>query len=319
MNRFYDIHGVTLAVETDDPAVAEAMDLRLDAFRAGAPAGGPDLRLQFETTHDAAPAARGAGRPVYDTPYGPLEYFPEDDTIAGELHGVRLHCDGDRGVARLTSAAFAGTELYLATHPLTTISLMELMKRRGRYPLHAACVATDGDRGLLLAGPSGAGKSTLTIALARAGLRFLSDDTVFLARDPDEGVRVLAFPDAVGVTEHTAERFQELRPRLGEAPAAGFPKRLVRIADLFSTLQSESCSPRVLVFPEIVRDRPSRLEPLDRKDAWLRLVPDVLLTQPAGTQSHLDSLAELLGQVDCYRLESGADLESSAGLMLGVL
>ena len=52
-----------------------------------------------------------------------------------------------------------------------------------RTPMHAALVA-EGEVGLLLAGPTGSGKSTLAYAAARAGLRFLSDDAVYVQRDP---------------------------------------------------------------------------------------------------------------------------------------
>ncbi len=77
-----------------------------------------------------------------------------------------------------------GPGKVLAAYPYFTIPLMEVMKRRGRFPLHAGCVAKEG-RGLLLAGTSGSGKSTLTAALVRDGWDFLSDDTVFIAPQAD--------------------------------------------------------------------------------------------------------------------------------------
>ena len=48
--------------------------------------------------------------------------------------------------------------------------------------LHAAAVQRN-DRTLVLAGPSGTGKTTLSVALARAGWHFGSDDIVLLGRD----------------------------------------------------------------------------------------------------------------------------------------
>lgn len=321
--RAYDIHGVGLSVASEEPAVIDAMERRLQGFRREA-LERPEIRLEFLVNgrgeEEAPPLPAGASRLVYETPYGHLHYFPDADTIGGDLQGVRLRCEAGKGVARLHSAAFTGSDLYLATHPLATISLMELLERRGRYSLHAACVAESDGRGVLVAGPSGAGKSTLTIALVRAGLCFLSDDIVFLRHDPAaDTVGVLAFPDALGVTPHTAERFGELRALLAEEPRSGFPKRLVRMDELFETRALAGCEPRALIFPEVVRDRPSRLEPLDPKEALLRLVPDVLLTQPAGTQSHLRAIAALLARVRCYRLESGADLEGTAQLVRELL
>jgi hypothetical protein len=321
--RAYEIHGVGLTVASEEPAVVDAMELRLQTFRRET-IGQSEIRLEFLLNGHAEDKALslppGASRPVYETPYGHLHYFPEADTVCGDFQGVRVRCEAGDGVARLHSTAFAGSDLYLATHPLATISLMELLKHRDRYSLHAACVAESDGRGILVAGPSGAGKSTLTIALVRAGLGFLSDDIVFLRHDPAaDAVQVLAFPDAVGVTPHTAERFGDLRALLAEQPPSGFPKRLVRMEELFETRALSSCEPRVLVFPEVVRDRPSRLDPLDPKEALLRLVPDVLLTQPAGTQSHLRALAALLARVRCYRLQSGADLEGTAQLVRELL
>jgi hypothetical protein len=321
--RAYEIHGVGLTVASGEPAVVDAMEVRLQTFRRET-IEQPEIRLEFILNGHAEDKAHslppGTSRPVYETPHGHLHYFPQGDTVCGDLRGVRLRCEAGEGVARLHSPAFAGSDLYLATHPLATISLMELLKRRGRYSLHAACVAESDGRGMLVAGPSGAGKSTLTIALVRAGLCFLSDDIVFLRHDPAaDTVRVLAFPDTLGVTPHTAERFGDLRSLLAEQPPSGFPKRLVRMDDLFETRALTSCEPRVLVFPEVVRDRPSRLDPLDPKEALLRLVPDVLLTQPAGTQSHLQALAALLARVRCYRLQSGADLDATAQLVRELL
>ena len=294
----YDLHGVGLEVRAESSAVREELDLRLRAFR-GDPGPQP-LRLEFlEGDGHVIAAPADAGRPIYDTPYGPVRYFPDTDTLYADLHGVRLRCDATAGVARLQAQELTGRELYLATHPLATICLMELLERRGRYCLHAGCLADDG-RGVLVAGPTGSGKSTLTLALVRAGLGFVSDDLVFLTADGE----VLGFPDAAGITDATARRFD-----LERAPVRpGFPKRLVRLEDAFGVTPVEHCVPRVIVFPEVVRDRPGELAPLDSGEAYLRLVPDVLLTQPAGTQSHLKAISALLAQVRCYTVKSGTDL-----------
>ena len=63
----------------------------------------------------------------------------------------------------------------------------------------------------------------------------------------------------------------------------------------------------------------ARSTPLDSGDALLRLVPDVLLTDPAATQAHLRAIAALLEQVRCYTLRSGTDLERAAELVQAVV
>ncbi len=316
--RSYDVHGVGIDVCSQDAAVLAAMDLRLRDFRC-APR---EAQISFEFVageqEDAAGSDLAAqrARPVYDTPYGSLRYFPGQDVLSGELGGVQLHCEPRRGVALFRSPAFDGRALYFATHPLATISLMELLERRGRYSLHAACLASSEGRGVLLSGTSGAGKSTLSLALVRAGMSFLSDDVVFLAGDgAPPGLRVLGFADTVGLTPYAAARFPELQSRLNEPLADGFPKRLSRIEDLFGVSALGSCEPRALVFPEVVAAQRSEIERLDPREALLRLVPDVLLTEPAATQAHLAAIAALLDQVSCYELRSGVDLERAAELV----
>lgn len=310
----YDIHGVPVVFTGGGEQVRAALELRLRGFPL-APAGGDRVTVEFASTR--APLA--GGRTVYETPHGSLDYADAADTLSGRFGGVDLHLAAGGGHARLHAPAYVGRDLYLATHPLLTISLMELLKRRARFPLHAACLATSAGAGVLVAGPSGSGKSTLTIALARHGLALLGDDTVFLAHDDGAGeLRVLGFLDALGITPYTAGRYPELRTA-GCDPPPGFPKQLVRLEDVLPIRMAATCIPRALVIPEIVTNRPSRLTPLDPQEALLRLVPDVLLTQPAATQAHLAAIAALLGQVTCHRLESGPELEHSAELVAALL
>jgi hypothetical protein len=313
LRRAYSLHGIEIEVQADDEAVIASMDLRLRGTASGdATAGASPVRFEFVAGDLPTDAGRSA-RPVYDTPHGSLFYREQDDTLAGVLGGVSLRCAVAEGRVLLTAPAFRSHHLYFATHPVTTVALMELMKRRGRFSLHAGCVAGPDDSGVLLAGPSGAGKSTLTLALARTGLGFLSDDVVFLERPPgSEAIRALGFPDALGLAPFAAQRFPELRRWLDAPPADGFPKRLHRVEDLLGGAPVSSCIPRSIVFPEVTPTRKSELIPLDGGEALVRLVPDVLLTDPRATADHLAAIADLLGRVECYLLRTGSDLERAA-------
>jgi hypothetical protein len=314
--RSYAVHGVRLEVGSDDPAVLEAMDLRLRGFTGATSAADPSVKLVFTSAPPPRPGPR-SGRPVYETPYGTLHYFPEQDLLAGELGGVALHCKPATGEALIAAAAFTGRSLYFGTHPVATVALMELMERLGRFSLHAGCLADANGNGLLLSGPSGAGKSTLTLALARAGMAFLGDDIVLLER-PASGpgaMRACGFADAIGLGSFTADVFPELAPLAAITPAEGFPKRLLRCEELFGRAPALSCVPRAVVFPEVAAELPSAVTPIDRGEALLRLVPDVLLTHEESTRDHIDAIAALLGQVRCYTARSGYDLGRAADLI----
>jgi hypothetical protein len=310
----YEFHGIGITASAGEPAVLGALEHRLADFISSRD-GPVELRLQFGPPTGDPDQQRG--RPVYDTPYGTLAYVPELDLLTGRVGDVQLRCEPGACVASFSCESFTGRNLYLATHPLTTIALMELLERRGLYSLHAGCLAERGrhDDGVLLAGPSGAGKSTLALALARGGMSFLSDDVIFLG--VDEGrVNVFGFADAIGVTDKITSHFPELAQLAPPPSADGFPKRLVRIEQLFGgTRAVAACEPRALVFPRVTPDQPSSVSPLPPGEALLRLTPDVLLTDTASTQEHLAAIATLLGQVRCYELCSGHDLTGAASLV----
>jgi len=335
--RSYALHGLHLAVSGWGEAV-DALHARLACLPVLEAGTGPDLELEFVAGLEPERAS-GVGRPVYDPPEGTVLYEDERDRLVLEL-GPRLRavCEPGLGRARLACLGIdcEGGDLWTLSHPLATLPLVELLKRRGLYSVHAAGLCRNG-RGLVLPGTSGAGKSTLTIALVRAGFGFLGDDTLFLAQRP-EGLRLLAFPDEVDLTEPTLAFFPELTSHLA-SPRPGWRKRQLRIADRLglpgeATGCSQSpkeragqtepvygaevvweCAPGHLVFPRVSGKEESRLTPLDPGEALLELVPNVLLTEPASSQAHLDALAGLANASACWRLETGSDLDGAVRLL----
>jgi hypothetical protein len=139
---------------------------------------------------------------------------------------VRGRADAARGAAACAlSAAWLREPARCAEEVLDALVLF-LLTARDRLPLHAAGVMI-GDTALLLAGPSGSGKSTLALEAARGGFAVLSDDTVYLQRDPS---CVWGFPRPIHVLPPVQSALGiGLRHRAGrwkqrvEHPAAGAP------------------------------------------------------------------------------------------------
>lgn len=322
--RRYEIHGIRLAISSDRPAVAEALDSRLRQFAAGTAGSGrePDLIFQFFCVPDGGPhwIERPAGRErhIFEPKTGEIVYFEETDQIYLDSSGrVRLLCEPGRGRTSASLRESEAENLWFISHPLFTFPLIESLKHRGLFSLHAAGLCLGG-RGLLLPGDSGSGKSTLTVALARAGFGLLSDDTVFLAHGP-AGLRALAFPDEIAVTDQTAGFFPELR-HLPELPGAGgWPKRQVWPERLWGTQVVDECPPAALVFPRIAHQDRSTVAPLDPAEALFELASNVVLTEPRASQAHLDVLAELAREHPCYRLETGRDLDRVPELLRELL
>ena len=320
LTHTYSLYGLGVAV-SGDAALLAALNSRLRQMPPDG-ATAPALAFEFQTVRDAAnhtvEKPRGPGRLVYEPKVGgQVLHFDSRDQLYIEIgERVRALCDPAGGHTRVSIVQGAGDGLWLASHPLLTLPLMEALKRRGQYSLHAAGLSLNG-RALLLAGGRGAGKSTLAITLLRAGFGFLGDDIVFLSRD-DDGLRVSAFPDEIDVTDETVKLFPELRHLADRPRTPGSPKRQFRAEDVYRSNVVWESRPAALVFPGVADSDSSRLEPMDRDEALLELAPNVLLTEPSSSQAHLDALAQLIRESECYRLRTGRDLDALPRLLRGL-
>jgi hypothetical protein len=163
-----------------------------------------------------------------------------------------------RNVLATISEEIAGDQLFW-DRLLLPIAMGVLGAAVGVVPVHCACLAIDG-AGLLIAGASGAGKSTLSVALARSGFTFLSDDWTYLSQSGGEltahGMSVPAklLPDS--------ERFfpflagYPIRPALNEELAFELPTQ-----DLGTQVEL-SCQPRWFLFLERGAAEDCRLDPV---------------------------------------------------------
>jgi len=317
--RVYDFHGLRLGCSGGD-ALAAALHARLGRFADAGP-GRCDVAFDYRFVGRGAQHVveelRGRTRPVYDSPLGEVLYSDDADQMFISCErSIRIVCDPRRGETTISIAGADDEHLWLLSHPLFTLPLIETLKRRELHSLHAAGVAI-GDKGLLFPGASGSGKSTLAVALVRAGFGFLGDDMLFLARGRD-GLRALAFPEATDLKDDAARLFPELEDLFDVAKLPGWPKRQVCAEERFGADIVWRCRPVALVFPRVNGDR-STLTPLDPGEALLELVPNILLTESASSQAHLDALAELAATCQCYRLETGSDFSELAARLRGLV
>lgn len=318
IGRRYDFHGVAVQVDVEHDAVGEAIDGRLRHFRS---TGGRGLGITFELrvasegTPHTVTRPGGTGRPVYDAPAGEVTYFSDADALWIDIDG-RVRILVADGCSRMSVRPAALEDVWLLSRPLFTIPFVELLKRCGLYSVHAAAVADRG-RAVLLPGASGSGKSTLAVALARAGWQFMSDDMAFLSRDRGD-LRVLAFPDEVDISDETAGWFPELSGLTG-AGSDGWPKHRVRLDEALGAATTPAASPAIIAFPTPAVPPTSAMERLSADEALLELAPNVLLTEPASSQAHLDALAELVRAAPAHRLAAGRDFDSLAERLRSLL
>lgn len=316
----YDFHGLRISI-TGDPTISETLDSRLWRF-ASERSDSPDLLFESffvpGSSSHRVERPEGQGRPIYAPLKGEVLYFNNSDQIfINYLDRVRaLYCVS-RGHMTVSVAGDQKDDARSVCHSIFTIQFLEFLKRNKLYSLHAAGLCV-GRKGLLLAGSSGAGKSTLALALLRAGFKFLGDDMVFLSCAGSD-LRVLAFPDHTNVTDETARFFPELHYLLDSPKDSAWGKRSILAERVYGADVVWECMPGALILPKISDKKKSVLKPVVPHQAFMELASNVLLTEANSTQSHLNILAKLVEETDCYSLETGRDFDRIPILLRGLI
>lgn len=192
---------------------------------------------------------------------------------------------------------------------LVHLALIELLRRRGLYTIHATALEKNG-RGVLIPGNSGRGKTTSFISLLRSGYRYLSDDHP-LIRETGDHIELLPFPIKINVTKETIAFFPELRNASEDVLQLqpGFHKRGFYAEELYRTEIGGCCRPALILFPQVVDAAQSHLERLPKSRALQLVLPQALLVYDQDVaRREFQVLAKLVQQADCYRLHFGRDI-----------
>jgi len=193
-----------------------------------------------------------------------------------------------------------------------------LAVHRNHTPVHCACVALDG-QGALICGPSGAGKTTLAYACIKAGLQFVSDDTVHLRRNPGDDKLLLwgnpwtlrLLPDATGIFPEL--RGKEMKPRNGH------PKCLeIDVSRHFSEKALISCRPAVLIFLQRDPATCQGLRPLPKDAALRHLSENIVLDEEAVVRRHQEVLQRLVA-AETYQLNYSGSPSNAVEWVHGLL
>jgi len=175
--------GIRLEVETNEPELLAAV---AEACRGWEDDVDPAARpLHFILTLDERPC--GTGEPQ-------IRVGGQYLRIAGG--GIEAAADAASGYAWCRVSALRLLDHAALRRNLLDPVILFLVTRRGRAPIHAAGFLAD-DLAVLLAGPAGAGKSCLALAAYQAGLRLLSDDTIYVSEEP--GLRIWGIPSPIHI------------------------------------------------------------------------------------------------------------------------
>jgi hypothetical protein len=314
VTRHYNLHDISIEI-TAPTEVADAIERRLSNFHCSWK-DKADLTFTFNFG-DIVPDLTAEAREIYQLEHGQVLYDPTTGTLFGHYRdSLYMKCSLPGGYTTYTLKP-DDEAIRLSSHILFTLPLIESLRRRSLFNVHAAGLSQEG-KAVLLAGSSGAGKSTLTLALTHAGWDFMSDDMLFLRPAPENtrGYNLLGFPEGIDYPGTSASLFQA---SLSLNAANGNGKHHLRPETVFRSEQVLQADPCALVFPQVANTNRSVLKPIDPSEAFMELAPNVLMSDRETCRKHFEALANLSRQVPAYRLLTGTDLSEAERMLAGLL
>ena len=304
LSEWYRVMGLACLVATNSPDVLAAA--RAVFREMMPPQPGADFTLRFWVD----PAAHGSGQPSQARFRG-LNHLvcAQFDDAGAMLLDLRRR----RALGRFSPALAADAAYWQRVVLPNAVGLMS--EALGLTALHCASVEKEG-RGLLMAGGSGAGKSTLSLALARRGFAFLSDDWTYFSHANGRlrawhiATPIKLLPDAV----RFFPELSTLEPHVslnGEVAYEADPE------GVFGVRRSLECEPRWLVFVERRSEPGHCLVRLGPEEAAARLeheleeLPEELSAVSARQSG---TVLELAGR-ECWSLAYGGSPDEAAEVL----
>jgi hypothetical protein len=182
-----------------------------------------------------------------------------------------------------------------------------VMRWHGRHLLHAAAVGAE-QGGVLITGAGGAGKSTAALACLAAGMRYVGDDYLIVALDPEP--RAISLYATAKLNPDQLARFPMLRAALVNPTALAREKAVLRLFPAYDGQLARSMPLRAVLTPEITGQSQTGFAPAEA--ARLRHAASfTTITQlpHAGRASQL-FIDRLVAALPALTLRLGTDLKA---------
>jgi len=229
---------------------------------------------------------------------------------------VKADFEAGKAWGHLSKGLLEGQRYIL--NDLLTAPLMEMLKCRGLFGLHAAALVKDGE-GYLFPGGAGSGKTTIALSLVTQRLLYLADDKLLVTAGRN-GLVALAFVRHFNIDPDISRHFPELRFLEDLDPLPGTVKRPFDISKIYPETFVPSCLPKLLVHLQRTSEPNSRILRLSATESFTRLVHQTILSLHKETaKKQLELLATLVHSTEGYLLYNGRDIYGEPERILELL
>lgn len=321
-SRVYFFHDVRVTCLTNSLPLLKSMDALLGLFSEPERCAG-DLTcylLCYEQASDfpmQLPPERVRTETVKLLPGTRLKYYMSRDGLYEYQSYVEF--SGVNGNALTALGRANGTVVVQLAKPeqfqpsflrryLLLLALGRGVDQSGFKPCHAAAITAPGDdrQGALIIGASGSGKTTLSLGCAAAGCGFLGDDLVMLREENATGtIQAYSISHEVAVRTPSlalSEQFHFLH----SYPVDARDKRYCSIEQVRQGSGRMKTAVRLLLFPALIEEGPSRVVRLSKASTLQALVEQCLRKAQAQAESQEQLfllVSRMAEQATGYRLE----------------
>jgi hypothetical protein len=199
---------------------------------------------------------------------------------------------------------------------LIPITLGVLGTAMGLVPVHCACLKLEGD-GLLIAGASGAGKSTLSVALAKGGFNYISDDWTYISQR-HAGIGAHGTSAPVKLLPDAVIHFQILQSYSLDISMNGELAYEVDVAETFGVQVERECEPRWLIFLDRMQRAGSEFIPMSSSEArgYLKSSVERLPAQLHEAAMMREHTIESMSRLPCWYFRYGGTPQFAAKELL---
>lgn len=311
----YTVGGLTICLAEAPETIAFSMDKAFSLGRTVSSGSSMLMKAAIQMDDSYAAAMPDFVRQAYDR-------LPENENPVAFLGPGGEFCALVKNDGSSSYALFrpGSDEFHLLCQGRATIEaplhfqsvlipvIKHLLAQQGKLLVHAGSVATADGRGILFAGLSGSGKTTTSLALTRAGFRYISDDLVVLSFE-DGRAQVEGIREHMNLTKRTIDFFPEFASVKSELKKTSYRgKAPVNPETLFGAdrIASKAHIDAIMVIV-IGKDGP-QLVPVN-PPAILNVILQnhTFETGMAIPRANMEILWNILGAVRTFRLLTGPD------------